>query len=138
MLIAYLNEFTALKHKFLIAMFAVVLATTTTFAFALPGPAACLLLGVYDLQKLSNGSLAESESAVDQQRFAQLMRDARLRIESTFGAVESKPIIVFFDHPGVFGPFRLNAYGSAQFIAGRACVMVGPKGQNVDVVAHWS
>jgi hypothetical protein len=92
-----LDEFTAIKHKFLIAMFAVVLATTTTFAFALPGPAACLLLGVSDLQKLPDGSLAESESAVDQQHFAQLMRDARLRIESTFGAVESKPIIVFFD-----------------------------------------
>lgn len=114
----------------------VVLATTTTFAFALPGPAACLLLGVSDLQKLPDGFLAESESAVDPQRFAQLMRDARLRIESTFGSVESKPIIVFFDHPEVFGPFRLNAYGSTQFIGSRACVMVGPKGQNVDVVAH--
>jgi hypothetical protein len=136
MLNPYRHEFTAIKHKFLIAMFAVVLATTTTFVFALPSPAACLLLGLYDLQKLPNGSLAESESAVDQQRFAQLMRDARLRIESTFGAVESKPIIVFFDHPSVFGPFGLNAYGSTQFIGSRACVMVGPKGQNEDVVAH--
>ncbi len=57
MLNPYLDEFTARKHKFLIAMFAVVLATTTTFAFALPGPAACLLLGVSDLQKLPDGSL---------------------------------------------------------------------------------
>jgi len=117
-------------------MFAVVMASATTFAFALPGPTACLLIGVADLHKLSDGSLAESESEVDQQRFAQLTRDARLRIESTFGAVESKPIIVFFDQPNGFGPFRLNAYGSTQFIGSRACVMVGPKGQNVDVVAH--
>ena len=29
-----------------------------------------------------------------------------------------------------------NAYGSTQSIGSRTCVMVGPKGQNVDVVAH--
>jgi uncharacterized protein YccT (UPF0319 family) len=126
----------AIKHKFLIAMFAVVFTSVSTFALALPGPTACLLLGVADLQKLADGSLAESESEGDQQRFAQLTRDARLRIESTFGAVESKPIIVFFDQPNGFGPFRLNAYGSAASIGSRTCVMVGPKGQNVDVVAH--
>jgi uncharacterized protein YccT (UPF0319 family) len=126
----------AIKHKFLIAMFAVVFTSVSTFALALPGPTACLLLGVADLQKLADGSLAESESEVDQQRFAQLTRDARLRIESTFGAVESKPIIVFFDQTNGFGPFRLNAYGSAASIGSRTCVMVGPKGQNVDVVAH--
>ena len=136
MLNPYLNKFTASKHKFLIAMFAVVLATATTFAFALPGPAACLLIGVADLHKLSDGSLAENKSEVDQQRYAQLIRDAWLRIETTFGPVESKPIILFFDHPGGFGPFRLNAFGSTQLIGSRACVMVGPKGQNVDVVAH--
>lgn len=136
MLNPYLNKFTASKHIFLIAMFAVLMATATTYAFALPGPTACLLIGVADLHKLSDGSLAESESVVDQQRYAQLTRDARLRIETTFGPVESKPIILFFDHPGGYGPFRLNAYGSAASIGSRTCVMVGPKGQNVDVVAH--
>ncbi len=43
---------------------------------------------------------------------------------------------MFFNHPDGLGPFRLNAYGSTQFIGSRACVLVGPKGQNVDVVAH--
>jgi hypothetical protein len=123
-------------RNFLIAMFTVALASATTFAFALPGPTACLLIGVAELHKLSDGSLTESESEVDQQRYVQLTRDARVRIESTFGTVESKPILVFFDRPEGFGPFRLNAYGSTQFIGSRACVLVGPKGQNIDVVAH--
>lgn len=126
----------AMKHKFLIAMFAVVLATATTFAFALPGPTACLLIGVAELNRLSDGSLTGSELEADQQRQLQLTRDARARIDSTFGTPESKPILVFFDQPDGFGPFRLNAYGSTQFIGSRACVMVGPKGQNVDVLAH--
>jgi hypothetical protein len=133
---SYQNTMPAIMHKFLIAMFAVVLASVTTFAFALPGPTACLLIGVADLHKLSDGSLATSESEVDQQRHVELTRDARARIESTFGTAESNPILVFFDQPDGFGPFRLNAYGSTQFIGNRACVMVGPKGQNVDVVAH--
>ena len=126
----------AMKHKFLIAMFAVVLATATTFAFALPGPTACLLIGVAELNRLSDGSLTGSELEADQQRQLQLTRDARALIDSTFGTPESKPILVFFDQPDGFGPFRLNAYGSTQFIGSRACVMVGPKGQNVDVLAH--
>jgi hypothetical protein len=126
----------AIKHKFLITMFAVVLVSAATFAFALPGPTACLLIGLAELHKLSDGSLTKSESEVDQQRYIQLTRDARARIESTFGVVESQPILVFFDQPDRFGPFSLNAYGSTQFIGSRACVMVGPKGQNVDVVAH--
>jgi hypothetical protein len=126
----------AIKHTLVAATFAVVLASATTFAFALPGPTACLLVGVADLHKLSDGSLTESESEVDQQRYVQLTRDARARIKSTFGKVESKPILVFFSRPDGFGPFKLNAYGSTQFIGSRACVMVGPKGQSVDVVAH--
>ena len=62
----------AMKHKFLIAMFAVVLATATTFAFALPGPTACLLIGVAELNRLSDGSLTGSELEADQQRQLQL------------------------------------------------------------------
>lgn len=124
------------KHKLLIASLAIVLVSATTFALALPGPTACLLVGFADLHKLSDRFLVESESEADQQRYVQLIRDARARIDSTFGAVESNPMLVFFDQPSGFGPFRLNAYGSSQFIGSRACVMVGPKGQNTDVVAH--
>jgi hypothetical protein len=125
-----------IKHKLLVAVLTFILTSATAFSFALPGPSACLLIGSAKLYKLSDGSLVASESEVDQQRYINLTKDARARIESTFGAVESKPILVFFDQPDGFGPFRMNAYGSTQFIGSRACVMVGPKGQNVDVVAH--
>jgi len=120
----------------MIALFAVALASAATLAWALPGPAACLMVGMNELHELSDGSFAESASPVDQQRYVQITREARARIESTFGAVESKPILVFFDRPDGLGPFSLNAHGSTQFIGSRACVLVGPQGQNVDVVAH--
>ena len=126
----------AIKRPLLAATFAVVWASATTFAFALPGPTACLLVGVAGLHELSDGSLTDSESEADQRRYIQLTRDARARIKNTFGSAESKPILVFFSRPDGFGPFRLNAYGSTQFIGSRACVMVGPKGESIDVVAH--
>jgi len=50
----------------------------------------------------------------------------------------AKPVLVFFSSSkGFLGPFRqINSYGNTQFVGGRACVMIGPNGQNVDVVAH--
>lgn len=125
-----------IRRTLLITTFAAALASVSTFAFALPGPTACLLVGIAELHSLSDGSLTDSDSEAEQQRYIQLTRDARARIESTFGTVEAKPILVFFSRPDGFGPFRLNAFGSTQFIGNRACVMVGPKGQNIDVVAH--
>ena len=125
-----------IRRTLLATTFAVVLASATTFAFALPGPTACILVGAAELHKLSDGSLTDSTSEVDQQSYIQLIRDARTRIEGTFGAIESKPILVFFSRPEGFGPFSLNAHGSVQFIGSRACVMIGPKGQSVDVIAH--
>lgn len=124
------------KRPVLAATFAVVLASAAAAAYALPGPTACLLVGVAKLHTLPDGSLTDSESKSDHQRYIELTRDARARIGSKFGTVESKPILVFFSSTDGLGPFKLNAYGSTQFIGGRACVMVGPKGQSVDVVAH--
>lgn len=128
---------------------ALTLASAATLAFALPGPSACLFIGAVDLHRLPDGSLTDSASASDRLRYLQLTRDARARIESTFGAVNSKPVLVYFNgrssagsdgssdgRSGSLGPFKLNSYGSTQFIGSRACILIGPQGQNVDVVAH--
>jgi hypothetical protein len=112
------------------------LGAVVTSAVALPAPAACFFVGAMNLHRLPDGSLTDSPLLEDQQRFVELARAARARIASTFGPVESTPVLVFFTHPDGIGPFRLNAYGSTPTIGGRACVMVGPDGQNIDVVAH--
>jgi len=117
-------------------VFLLSLAVVLASAVALPGPAACLLVGAMDLHRLPDGSLTDSSVPEDQQRFSQLVVAARERVESKFGPVESKAVLVFFSSPKGLGPFRLNSYGSTQFLGGRACVMIGPNGQSVDVVAH--
>jgi hypothetical protein len=112
------------------------LTATLACAVALPGPTTCLLVGAMDLHRLPDGSLTDSLISEDKQRFSELTLAARARIESKFGPVESNPVLVFFSNPKGLGPFRLNSYGSTQFIGPRACVMIGPNGQNIDVVTH--
>jgi hypothetical protein len=125
-----------INRTFLVTMLASAMALVATATFALPGPTACALVGMSGLRTLDDGLLTDSESEADHQRYSQLVRDARARIEAIFGTAESKPIVVFFSGAGGFGPFKLNGYGSTQTVGSRACVMVGPKGQNIDVVAH--
>lgn len=114
----------------------VLLALAATAVFAAPGSTACLAVSALPLHRLADGLWADSASASDQQRYGALMSDARSRITAAFGAPEAMPIVVFFNQPKGIGLFKLNSYGSAQFIGSRACLFIGPDGQSVDVVAH--
>ena len=108
-----------------------------TLAVAVPGATACALVEVRGLDSLSDGTLVESGSSA-QDRFGSLdlVSDARARIERTFGAPRAEPIVVFFQDPRLFWPLKLNAYGSTSFVGTRVCIMIGPKGRSLDVVAH--
>lgn len=86
-----------IKRHFVTAFVAIGIASLATFAFALPGPIACLLAGMADLHELPNGILAESTSEDDRARYVQLTRDARAQIEAAFGTVEARPILVYFE-----------------------------------------
>ena len=126
----------SLKRSLLTAALAMVLVAVAPAVRAWSAPAACLLVGFADLQRLPDGSLTDNPSPADQARYQQLTREARARIAATFGPVSAEPILVFFSRAEGFGPFRLNPYGSTPFIGSRACVLVGPLGQNVDALAH--
>jgi hypothetical protein len=65
-----------------------------------------------------------------------LIEEARKRIATTFGQPKAEPKTVFWDTDDALSPLGLNAYGTTQFIGTRACVIIGPKGSNIDVVAH--
>ena len=124
------------KIKLLATIFASAVTLVATAAWARPGITACALVGVAGLHTLDDGSLTDSESEADRRHYMKLVSNARERIVSTFGPAESKPIVVFFNGPDGFGPFKLNRYGSMETFGSRACVMIGPKGQNLDVVSH--
>ncbi len=107
------------------------------FALASPGPTACALIDIAPFSRLADGTLVEADAGNDRRAAAlNLLSNARMRIQDTFGPPRAKPVVVFFDDPHAFGPLKLNEYGSTHFVGTKACVMVGPKGQNLDVVAH--
>jgi putative transposon-encoded protein len=91
------------------------------YAYSNPGVAACVV---------SDGQQVPSTMQ------AQLLSDSKARIQQSFGSLQSKPMVVFFNEPNTFWPLKPNEYGSTNFIGSRVCVIVGPKGQNIDVLAH--
>jgi hypothetical protein len=101
-----------------LAIFALGLAL---YAYANPGVAACAITDAN-----------QKYPAI----FEQLLSESRRRIQDIFGTPKSTPIVVFFNDPNSFWPLKLNEYGSTNFIGSKVCIMVGPKGQNTDVVAH--
>ena len=108
------------------------------YAAANPAVAVCAMLDVMPSTRLDDGTLVASGNLEpNQARVSQrLLLDAKGRIREVFGEPRSKPIVLLFDEASKFGRFRLNEYGSTQFIGARTCVLIGPKGQNVDVISH--
>lgn len=107
-------------------------------AMAKPQETACALVGFAGLTTaLSDGTRVQARiSASDEKQLAALLAVARTRIGNTFGAPRAQPVVLFFQDPDAFWPLQLNTYGSTSFLGTRTCVMVGPHGHNVDVVAH--
>ena len=108
-----------------------------TLVFAVPGATACAFVGVREFESLPDKTLVEPQrSSQDRSEIQELLSDARKRIETRFGATRATPIVVFLQNTEAFWPLSLNAHGSTSFVGSRTCVIVGPKGQSVDVVAH--
>ncbi|MGP1684837.1 MAG: hypothetical protein ACTS8S_21140 [Giesbergeria sp.] len=124
------------KHLFPIVAIASAYVFVVPVANAVSASAACLLVGAADLHELPDGSLTDSTSVAEQERYAQLTRESRERIASTFGEPRARPILVYFNDPNGLKYLKSNAFGTTHFIGPRACVMIGPKGQNIDVVSH--
>jgi hypothetical protein len=102
-----------------------------------PGSAACSVVGLYGLNSLADGSLIErGASAESKAQLVELRRAAKYRLEKTFGPPEAEPIVVWLSDAKAIWPFTFNEYASSSFVPGRVCVVMGPNGRTVDVVAH--
>ncbi len=127
-----------LRRKVLIPLavaFGLCVATVAYAASATPVELACLFVQWGASAPLPNGPWVEpGSSEADRARFSGLHEQARARIVQTFGASRSRPMVAFLEDTQAFWPLRINEHGSAATLAN--CVVIGPKGQSVDVVAH--
>ncbi len=65
-----------------------------------------------------------------------LVHKAKQRIIDKFGAFSSSPIIIFTNSSKMAKEYGTNDFGSAIRVPWNQYVVFGPKGQNIDIVAH--
>ncbi len=109
------------------------------FAYAMSNPdtAVCSLIKLMPVEEINHGALIEGSMSQNQRlALSELIPQAKARIRDSFGAPLGRPIIAFFNDPQYFWPLKINPYGSAVSLPGRTCVIIGPQGQNIDVLAH--
>ena len=70
------------------------------------------------------------------QRLLASVAEAKARIENTFGPRAADPVILIANTDETTRLFGSNAYGATLRSVWGQYVVIGPKGQNVDVIAH--
>lgn len=97
----------------------------------------CAALPLSDYVQLPDGSwVSPLRSTAERSALSELTVAARARIAQTYGPHRADPRIVFFEPGRLTAALGLNTTGSTSFVPGGACVLIGPAGRNVDVVAH--
>jgi hypothetical protein len=129
----------SLKWEITLGIVALVLVITpSAVAWAQPQAAACALINFRGLEEVATGIFAASDVPIDARReFVRLHAAARLRIANTFGAPQASPVIVIGGAEALSNLFPgAGSYASTIYIPYRSCVVVGPEGHDVNILAH--
>ena len=73
---------------------------------------------------------------IEYEHIISLVHDAKQRIIDKFGTFSSSPIIIFTSTSKIAKEYGTNDFGSAIRLPWNQYVVFGPKGQNIDIVAH--
>ena len=127
------------KWKITLAIVGSMLVVTpTAVALAQPQAAACALINYRGLDEVTSGILATGDVPIDQRRdFFRLHEEAKLRITNTFGATRASAVIVIGSTEALRDLIPgAGSHASTIDIPYRSCVVVGPNGHDVNVLAH--
>lgn len=72
----------------------------------------------------------------DSNKLLSIINSGKSRVDNTFGAMVSSPIVIVTTTEDEASTFGSNAYGRAHLTPLGECLVFGPKGQNIDVIAH--
>ena len=116
----------------------VLVITPIAVALAQPQAAACATINYRGLDEVAPGIFASSDVTIDQRlNFGRLHAAAKRRIADTFGATRASPVIVIGSTQALRHLFPgSSSYASTIYVPYRSCVIVGPKGHDVDILAH--
>jgi len=65
-----------------------------------------------------------------------IISDGKQRVDSTFGEMIASPKIILVSNEDEAAKFGANSTATAHYSPLGTCIVLGPKGQNVDVTAH--
>ncbi|MEN3159663.1 hypothetical protein ABC502_14880 [Alkalimonas sp. NCh-2] len=97
---------------------------------------ACELLPVLSYQQISTNVYAKAMPDEQRAHFSDLLELAFERIKGLYGTPVSEPRIVIVPSAEAALAWGANETASMHRLPWRACIVVGPQGLNVDVLAH--
>ena len=107
------------------------------FAWAQPGAIICGLVGVSGLEPGPGNTYVQRSVPADAKAgFPEMLSASRARVEDVLWTPSSRPDIIVLDGSPLFGLLPYNAHGSAVALPYKSCLMIGPEGMSVDVLAH--
>lgn len=98
---------------------------------------ACSLVGHSDFVQIGeNVYVAPDTSDEYRKQLLSLIEEAKSRVVSTYGHLESSPVIIAAMDMDSLRWFSSNEYATTHFLPGRSFIVIGPKGHNTDVISH--
>jgi len=117
-------------------LFLILIALFTSVYFKRHG-IACALIPYMDYQAIQHNSYANVGLSKNQYTaFKALINSASGRIENTYGEPISKPIILFTSKKTTAAKWGANETATLHRTPWQTCIIVGPYGENTDVLAH--
>ena len=124
-------------RKFALGILIIFLTFVLTGAFFQRHALACELLPMLNYQQIDNdvflGFDISSERA---ESIRVLITSASERIDLVYGAPVSKPRMLVTSDSKLAARWGANATASMHRTPWRSCIVIGPNGQNTDVIAH--
>ncbi|WDE06733.1 hypothetical protein SG34_007465 [Thalassomonas viridans] len=121
------------KFKIITAIMLLILLTTgfITQKYAL----ACETVQFSEYKQVA-ANIFSSPGVENVQGVLRSIAEGKQRVGSTFGAMTASPKVVLVSTKDEAAGFGANSTASAHYTPMGTCIVLGPKGQNVDVAAH--
>ncbi|MCW8879052.1 MAG: hypothetical protein OQK04_12515 [Kangiellaceae bacterium] len=122
-------------HKLKIIIIIALLTLVVTGLVSQKHALACELVQFSDYKKVAPNIFASP----DVEKVSLILRaisEGKQRVETTFGEMSASPKVVIVKNQVEAAKFGANSTASAHYTPIGTCIVLGPKGQNVDVTAH--
>ncbi len=121
--------------KFRIIIFTLVSILFVAGVFSKKHVVACETVQYSNYEEIAAGIFVSTELK-DKQQVLHNVLAGRNRVNSTFGDMEALPKIVFVANKEEADKFGANTTATIHYYPLGTCIVYGPKGQSVDVIAH--